>query len=193
MLHRLAFNPVWNERHPHKIFLCKDPALYKVFVDKLKKPTTTQGFHLQPMGSTFVSLSFIESIHQRYGESFGKGILEGSPTHVITHEITHELMANTVGFFTDRNLPSWKKEGYCEYMGTLYAMNEEGSTLASEISKYQAGFYENISEGRKLYIRSRLMIWYLIEVKSLSLYQIIELEKTEEGLWEEVITWSSID
>lgn len=47
-----------------------------------------------------------------------------SLSSVITHETTHSLLENKLGLIMYRMLPSWKNEGYCDYISKESSFDE---------------------------------------------------------------------
>jgi hypothetical protein len=55
------------------------------------------------------------------------------PFSVIAHERTHALLLSHYGILTEYFLPTWKKEGYCEYVGGHPSFDfDEGKRLIRE-------------------------------------------------------------
>ena len=136
-------------------------------------------------------MSFIERIKQRYGPQYGYGILEGDVGHVITHEIIDELIVDRVGFLKGRFLPSWKKEGYCEYSASHYkAKQDTGYSLENMVNRYSNGFYDDVGAGRKYYVFSKILVEYLLTVRNMTFDELIESTLDEGAIFEEVHDWT---
>lgn len=72
--------------------------------------------------------------------------------NLITHETVHTLIIDEIGFYRDMNLPTWQKEGYCDYIA-------RGSTpsFAEGISELCAG------TNQRSYFPYQLGVKYLID------------------------------
>ena len=79
---------------------------------------------------------------------------------VVAHEVTHLLIQRRYGKVTTILMPTWKKEGYCDYIaGDSTITRDEG------IARWR----ENQSNDQSYnYIRDRLMVEYLLEKEKIS-------------------------
>jgi len=189
---RLQFSDIAQSEARYKVFLCYDAERFARYTTKLGLSATIQGFNLQPLGYTFISMSFVEEIRNRYGKAFGYGILEGNPAHVIAHEIVHEQMGKHLGYFVDRNLAPWKREGYCEYIATKSTrVSDQHYQLDEAARRFFNGRYDDISPGRQLYISSRLLTEFLLDEKKLSPAEFFQLETASEQLLVDLRAWAT--
>ncbi len=175
----------FNKRYD--IFLCNSPDFYEKFANKIGKPEKTQGFNLQPLGYTFVNLSFISKMREEGKNKFQHSILEGNPGHILAHEICHQLISEKIGFLKSRKTATWKLEGYCEYAAsTLSKREDKNYRFSDEVRKFISGYYSGISPGRKYYIKSLLMTEYFLDIKGKSFDELMNEEISEDELFKEV-------
>lgn len=109
-------------------------------------------------------------------------------TELFAHEFIHNYQYNTFGFST-LNFPFWKLEGYPEYVMTrnneAINLHQDLETLlraeAEGLQDWDWIVYDDEGFGTTpIYLRSRLLVQYLIEVKGMSYRQIIENNSLDE-------------
>ncbi|MBV9243102.1 MAG: hypothetical protein JO314_13975 [Acidobacteria bacterium] len=90
---------------------------------------------------------------------------------VIAHEVTHLLLRHRLGTLKAMMLPTWKNEGYCEYVaGESTISLEEGIKRLREDPRDDATYR---------YVKYHLMIKYLIEHEHMSVEQIMTSDLNE--------------
>jgi len=84
---------------------------------------------------------------------------------VIAHEVTHLFIRKKVGTFRAFLMPTWKNEGYCEYVaGDSTITYEEGVKL----------WKENPNDDSKYrYFKYHMMVRYLLETERLSIEDVL--------------------
>ena len=87
-------------------------------------------------------------------------------SETIAHEITHALIRNHVGWLADRQLPTWLKEGYCEFVADGSAIDHRTglSMMKSESCAFTLGLNN---------FRYRLVVEYLITAEDMTIDEII--------------------
>ena len=122
--------------------------------------------------------------------------------YVLAHEMTHCLQAHAYGkrvFNPFRHPPMWKLEGYPEYIARRKLLREEDYNLKIEISKFlelevsPEGIVQ-ISETQStpyIYLKGRLMVEYLMDIKGFSYDDILDEAVKEEAVYTEMLTWHS--
>lgn len=101
----------------------------------------------------------------------------------IAHEATHRLMRRRVGFFGDRRLPTWVKEGYCDFIARENAIDPA------------TGFavFDGRTHGRVrgyAYFEYRLVMDYLLTEKGTTIEQILEQPPDYREVLDETRRWS---
>ena len=117
-------------------------------------------------------------------------------TELLAHEFIHNFQYDRYGFAT-LNFPFWKLEGYAEYM-----MRNEGEDLdlayaISHLLKYEEkGMYnyewvawENEVGTPYIYLKSNIMIQYLMEQEGLSYDEIVQDPRSMEAVYSGVLSW----
>lgn len=86
------------------------------------------------------------------------------PLHeVIAHECTHELLRRRVGFVQYLSIPTWKNEGYCEYIAgggsfdrargvTMLVSGQEDNSPAFRYLKYSMAVTELLQQCKKNHV-----------------------------------------
>lgn len=85
----------------------------------------------------------------------------------IVHEITHALIRNHVGRRTERRLPSWIKEGYCELVARGSAIDPE--TGIALLKAGRGGAVPGLPQ-----LRNRLMVEYLVRDRGRSIDELLD-------------------
>lgn len=98
---------------------------------------------------------------------------------VIAHEVTHLLLRQHYGTLRAYMLPTWKNEGYCEYVaGESTIPLEEGLRRWRENKGDDSGYR---------YTKYHLMIKYLIEKEQMSVDQIMNSDLDENDVAENTL------
>jgi len=90
---------------------------------------------------------------------------------LISHETTHTYIETKIGFWKNRSLSDWKKEGYCDYVGCGQINNLEKTKklLTENTNKYTAGSY---------YKRYYIAVNYLKTFEKMTIEEIISTKLT---------------
>ncbi len=107
---------------------------------------------------------------------------ERSLSSVIAHEVTHELIENKIGIKANKNLQTWKKEGYCEYISGETALN-----LSAGVKKVYSG--SNSFSSAFSYLKYRIFVTYLLDVKGYTFESLIETEFNIQQLENELVIY----
>lgn len=122
-------------------------------------------------------------------------------TELIAHEMVHLLQAHTYGlinFSPVKHPPMWKLEGYPEYVARESRRRPNAYDLIAEIERFLAleqmspnGFHE-VVEGHFMpayYLKGRLMIEYLMDVRSMTYDSILKDTRSEDEIFNEMLHW----
>ena len=122
----------------------------------------------------------------RNGDENNKYSLSG----VIVHETVHSLLRNELGLLKYKLLPSWKNEGYCDFIANESSFDEKkGLTdiCNDEVNSESASFK---------YFKFRKITQYLFEDRKVSLNKYLDedfdLENINNNLKEKYCTRQSI-
>jgi hypothetical protein len=101
-------------------------------------------------------------------------------SETIVHEITHALIRNRFGWLADRRIPTWIKEGYCEYVADGSAIDHRTglSLVTSQFPAWTPGLNN---------FRYRLAVEYLINDRHMTIDEIIRRPPDFQKVEAEVI------
>ena len=181
---------IYNTNRRHRIFLCYDERKYAFFSFLAGKNKFSQGINIEPTGNIFISKPFVDTIRARYGPAYTHTVLEGSIAHVMAHEIMHTLITNKLGYRHSRKLPTWKQEGYAEYGASKQTLTSNlSSSLLQQTHRFFTLDRRMISSMRLHYLRSKLLIQYLIEIEGKSFDTIMMGSIEEEPVTDDLEHW----
>lgn len=131
----------------------------------------------------FLSKSSIsENFIFRNGEENNKRTLSGA----IAHETTHSLLENKLGTLKYKLLPSWKNEGYCDFVANESSYNEQNGLKDICNNK------ENSDVPSFKYFKYRLITKYLFEEEKISIEKYLNedfnFEQTNEDMKQKFCT-----
>ena len=101
-------------------------------------------------------------------------------SNTIVHEITHQLLINHIGWSADRKLPTWIKEGYCDFIaqGSAIELELGVSMMTSSYQMYTPGLAN---------FRYRIVMQYLINDRDMTIDEIIRQRPNFAQIEAEVI------
>jgi len=112
----------------------------------------------------FLSKSSIsENFIFRNGKENNKRTLSG----VIAHETTHSLLENKLGILNYKFFPSWKNEGYCDFVANESSFNQQKGLQDICNDK------ENTDTPSFQYFKYRILTEYLFEERKISTEQFL--------------------
>jgi hypothetical protein len=136
---------------------------------------------------------------------FNKNVLIGGNSKrnlkkTIAHEAMHFYQMKKYGAMKFNPLnhpPTWKLEGYPEYIANQKDLKSSGYDLKNSIKKLKefekTGEYWIETEPGQLdplvYYKGRVMIEYLIDIKHLTYSEILNKDVTEDKVINEMTTW----
>jgi hypothetical protein len=124
---RLAASGIDDPHAVHRIFLCESPGRYRFFAPRA---VGSFGVSYGLLGETFLAPADVAADTITRAASWHN---TRSLSSVIAHELTHLLLARRFGVVRDFFTPSWKKEGFCEYVAGEPTLGwEEGLRLIRE-------------------------------------------------------------
>ena len=159
-----------------RVFLTNSFGLYSSLSLFLGSNSFGKGFATLPTDNVFINKSDLANdLVFRNAPSNRERSLSG----VIAHEITHLLIRKRFGFWRNLTMPTWKKEGYAEYVAG-------GSTLS-----YETGvklWKQNPKDGTGYqYFKYYMLVKYLIEHDKLTVNELFEREIDLPQLEEKVL------
>ncbi len=156
------------------IFICSDYNEFTFFALMSRKAF---GLNNPISQNIFLSKSSISGNYiLRNGEENNKYSLSG----VIAHETVHSLLRNELGILKYKLLPSWKNEGYCDFIANESSFNEQKGLQVICNNK------DNSDISSFKYFKYRIITEYLFEERKITLEKFLEddfeLEEINENL-----------
>ncbi|MDP8203217.1 MAG: hypothetical protein P9L95_01645 [Candidatus Tenebribacter mawsonii] len=173
---KLVASEIYNSTLNYKIFISSDFKPYSIFCPSLKDAFAAT---YPIINNIFISKTDIENNLVVRNASEDN---ERSLSSVITHEVTHKLIENEIGVNANRKLQIWKKEGYCEYISGESVLN-----LKAGINQVYNG--ANSFSPAFDYLKYRIFITYLLDVKEHTFKSIIETEFDIHALEKELMAY----
>jgi capsule polysaccharide modification protein KpsS len=145
-----------------KIFLTNSQKLYSLLSLYIGGNSFGKGFPLLPTSNVFINEADISrDLVFRKAPANNQRSLSG----VISHEITHLHIRSRFGYVQNVTLPTWKKEGYCEYVAG-------GSTLDYETGVRLWKANPNNDTGYQ-YFKYYLLVKHLLEKEGLTVEEFL--------------------
>jgi hypothetical protein len=159
-----------------RVFLTNSFGLYSSLSLFLGGNSFGKGFAMLPTDNVFINKSDLaDDLVFRNAPSNRERSLSG----VIAHESTHLLIRKRFGYWRNLTMPTWKKEGYAEYVAG-------GSTLS-----YETGvklWKQNPKDGTGYqYFKYYMLVKYLFEHDKLTVNELFEREIDLPPLEEKVL------
>ena len=166
------------------IFICNGYSEFTFFALMSRKAFAVNYPIFQ---NIFISKSSVlQNYILRNGKENNKRTLSG----VIAHETVHSLLENKLGLLKYKLLPSWKNEGYCDFIANESSFNEQkGLTniCNDEVNSESASFK---------YFKYRKITQYLFEERKITLEKFLnddfEMEEINKNLKKKYCTQQSI-
>jgi hypothetical protein len=189
---RLDAVPVYDPDRKMNLILCSTQDKFSFFSRFTLRDKRVMGYCL--LGNAYVNLDFIRELAGRTRGRPKYHAREGSVVHVATHELMHQYLGDAYGEFASRSLPTWKIEGYIEYgVNQFVAPLDSGYTIPERIDIYLDDTQWNATAAthRSYYIWD-LMMEYLINVKGMSLDQVMADSVTKESVYQDMMNWRKL-
>jgi len=166
------------------IFICNGYSEFTFFALMSRKAFAVNYPIFQ---NIFISKSSVlQNYILRNGKENNKRTLSG----VIAHETVHSLLENKLGLLKYKLLPSWKNEGYCDFIANESSFNEQkGLTniCNDEVNSESASFK---------YFKYRKITQYLFEERKITLEKFLnddfEMQEINKNLKKKYCTQQSI-
>ena len=154
---QLSASPINDTTVKPRIFLTNSQKLYSFLSLYIGWNSFGKGYPLLPTSNVFINETDVaRDLVFRKAVTFNQRSLSG----VLAHEITHLHIRKKFGYLQNVTAPSWKKEGYCEYVAG-------GSTLDYETGTRMWKAKPNDGTGYQ-YFKYHLMVKYLLETEKSS-------------------------
>jgi hypothetical protein len=173
---RLAKSEISNQDVKPKIFLTDSFSLYALLSLYLGSNSFGKGYAVLPTNNIFINKSeTAKDLVFRNAPANSERSLSG----VIAHETTHLLIRKRFGYWRNLTMPTWKKEGYAEYVaGGSTLVYETGVKIWKANPKDAAGYQ---------YFKYYMLVKYLLEHDKLSVDDIFNRDFDLQSLEERVL------
>ena len=160
-----------------RIFISNSHGLYAFLSLYVGRSSFAKGFPVIPTDNVFINRSDVAGdLVFRDAQSNRERSLSG----VIAHEVAHLLVREKFGYLKNLTLPTWKQEGYGEYVA--------GGTLLD----YETGvrrWKENPTDDSDYrYFKYYMLVKYLLDVKKLSVEEVFTRDLDERSVEREVLS-----
>jgi len=173
---KLAASGANNQDVRPKIFLTNGFSLYALLSLYIGGNSFGKGYAALPVSNIFINKSDLaKDLVFRNAPANNERSLSG----VIAHETTHLLIRKKFGYWRNLTMPTWKKEGYAEYVAG-------GSTLPYETGVKM--WKENPRDGTGYqYFKYYMLVKYLLEHDQLSVDDLFNRDIDVQSLEEKVL------
>ena len=152
------------------IFICNGYSEFTFFALMSRKAF---GVNYAISQNIFISKS---SISQNYTLRNGKENNKRTLSGVIAHETVHSLLENKLGLLKYKFLPSWKNEGYCDFIANESSFNNQKGI--NEICNDN----ENTNIPSFKYFKYRMITEYLFEQRKVTLEKFLDADFDLENI-----------
>lgn len=174
---RLARSEYYRDGDSFRVFVCNANGLYRFYAPLAKGSFAVT--YTAWMGHIFVAKADLAA-DKAYAFRSEHSIR--SFVGLAAHESAHLLLRRRLGFWRDRLLPNWLKEGYCEVIsGESSFPEKEGDELICEGRRAEGMPFQ--------YLVWRRMMEYLIAGKGLTMELILADTPPEQAVRQEMRKW----
>ena len=153
----LASSPINDAEVKPRIFLTDSFGLYSALSLYVDRNSFGKGFPVLATNNIFINKSDLarDLVFRRAVENNQRSL-----SGVVSHEITHLLIRKRFGYVRNLTMPSWKKEGYSEYVaGGSTLSYEDGVRMWKSNPKDGTGYQ---------YFKYYMLVKYLLEQEKIS-------------------------
>jgi len=175
---RLRKSPLDDPGLEHRVFICNDNRLFALFTNRKYR-----------VGGVNY-LYFTRNIFLR-GANIDRNRLIGPPgsevpgertlAYFMAHEITHSLVVRYLGRRAYWRLPSWKQEGYADYVARDGDFN-----FPQQLAAFRRGDREMDPARSGLYLRYQLLVTYLLEKRGITTQALLQIPYDQASLEQEI-------
>src|SRR6266850_6965038 len=173
---RLATSEINNQEVKPRIFLTNGFTFYELLGLYLGRGSFGKGLLVLPPDNVFINKSDL-ALDLVFRKSAANN--QRSLSGVIAHETTHLLIRKKFGYWRNLTMPTWKKEGYAEYVaGSTTLSYETGVRMWKENPKDGTGYQ---------YFKYYMLVKYLLEHDKLSVEDLFNRDFDVQSLEERVL------
>jgi hypothetical protein len=155
----LAKTELFNQKVKQKIYLCNEHSEFNFFAPMAK---TALAVNYPIINNIFITKSsFFDDRILKINEE--KNLKARTLSGIIAHETTHSLLENELGIIKNKFLPTWKMEGFCDFIANESSYDEKIglNNICNDINVEYSPTFQ--------YFKYRLYATYLLKDKNISL------------------------
>lgn len=174
---RLAATGVNDPTLKPRIFIADRHGLYALLSLYVGSKSFAKGYAALPTDNIFVNKCDVaRDTVFRNAQTDNERSLSG----VIAHEVTHLLVRRKLGYVRNLRLPTWKQEGYSEYIA--------GGSLLDYQTGVQRWKEKPNDDARYRYFKYYMLVKYLLDTKQLSIDDVFNRSFDVPALEAEVLS-----
>ena len=178
---RLTASPIYARHVKPNVFLVNSTRLYASLSLYVGGNSFGKGFAMLPTTNVFINAhDASKDLVFRDAPANNMRSLSG----VLAHETTHLLIRERYGYWRNLTMPTWKKEGYSEYVAG-------GSTLSYETGAVMWKARPDDPTGYQ-YFKYYMLVKYLLEQEKVSVDELFTREFDAEALANKVLEGLSV-
>jgi len=173
---QLARSPINSSEVKPKIFFTNSFRFYSVLSLYIGDNSFGKGYAVLPTTNVFINKSdAANDLVFRDAPARNQRSLSG----VIAHEITHLLIRKRYGYWRNLTMPTWKKEGYAEYVAGSSTLDYETGVQMWKANPRDGTGYQ--------YFKYHILVKYLLEHDKLSVDDLFNREFDLQQLEDRVL------
>lgn len=185
---------IYDPDNTYHVFVVHDTGLFGSFAEKLNMNPAGQALTIHPLGYILINLTAVERTKSIYKNRYPHTLYRGDTAYILSHELMHVLTTDRLGFFSSWLLPDWKREGYAEYGASLHNRRHDPNySLFDRFKQYRNGFYDDLSENQQFYIRSGLLVEYLMDIEEIDFAGLMRMEISEDSAFARLQQWHRLN
>lgn len=174
---QLSASPINDVNVEPKIFLTNSQRLYSLLSLYISWNSFGRGYPLLPTNNVFINEADVSrDLVFRKAATGSQRSLSG----VISHEITHLHIRNKFGYVRNFTSPTWKKEGYAEYVAGGSTLDYESGVKLWKASPNDGTGYQ--------YFKYYLTVKYLLETDKLTVEDLFNRDIDQTQSEQKVLT-----
>lgn len=178
-----------------RIFVCRSQRLFGTIIMLAGMRPAGQALVITAANNAFFSEEGIEAIGRRNGGRPAYSRLEGSWSAAIAHEVAHLQMGVAIGHRGQRDMPTWKSEGFADYAANrAAAAADQDYDLRSRIRLLldDASWQPPVEPFDRRHFRWHLLVEFLCSMKGLTFADLMDQGIIEDGAWDQMMAWYAV-
>lgn len=174
---RLSSSPINNPAVQPRVFVINSHGIYRAMSLYLGGNSFGKGFPLLPTNNIFINRSdFGRDLVFRNAPADTQRSLSG----VIAHETTHLHLRKRFGYLRNLTMPTWKKEGYSEYVAGGSTLDYDTGLMRWKANPKNGSGYQ--------YFKYYMLVKYLLEQEKISVDDLFNRDHDMAALEEKVLS-----